>query len=77
MYGHITILYASYIHISLNIELNDDGYLEGEWFCKGFVDKDQSPQAFKTALEEYSKVQNELEENVLYRAYQEEYLNTM
>lgn len=62
---------------SLKIELNDDGYMEGEWFCKGFVDREEWPQASKTALEEYIRIQNSLEENILYRAYHEEYLDVV
>lgn len=60
---------------SLIIELNDDGYLEGEWFCKDFDNREQWPQASKTALEEYIRIQNSLKENILYRAIHKEYLD--
>ena len=57
-------------NISLNIELREDGYLSGAWFCKAFTDNG----AFPKAVEELSLIKNQLEENILYEACQKEYL---
>ena len=63
---------------SLNIELIDKGekksYLEGEWFCKDFIDNNS---ALPQALKDCANIQNELEENILYEACREEHFKGM
>ena len=60
-------------NISLNIRINEGGHIEGEYFCKNFTDKNAFPQG----LEEFNQMQDELEENVLYRAIGEDYLKAI
>lgn len=57
-------------NISLNIELKENGFLNGEYFCKNFEDLN----AFPPAVEEFSTIKDELEDNVLYEACGKEYL---
>jgi hypothetical protein len=57
-------------NIILNIQINSDGYIEGEYFCKNFYNTNPFPKA----VEEFKNIKNELEENILYEACEEEYL---
>ncbi len=72
----ITYLCCKKYSLSLNIELciNKDGIaggICGEWFCKDFED---DGNACPDGIKEFEKIKDQLEENVLYEACQEEYL---
>ena len=54
-------------NVSLEIELREDGYMEWEWFCKEFENKD----AFPKAIEELESIKDKLDDKILYRGYGE------
>lgn len=71
-----------YLHtISLNIELKDKGItpsgIGGDWFCKNFENRNEWPYAFPLAVEEFSTIKDDLEDNVLYEACGKEYLRAI
>ena len=61
-------------NISLDIELTEDGFLEGEWLCKNYEDIGKS---FPDGVKEFSSIKDELEEKVLYKACAKEYLEAV
>jgi hypothetical protein len=56
---------CSFHKVSLEIELGDNCYKEGEWFCKNF----ENENAFPLAILELESVRAELMSKILYRAY--------
>ncbi|NCA78378.1 MAG: hypothetical protein EOM90_18770 [Alphaproteobacteria bacterium] len=59
--------YACKLHgISLAVQLDGRGYVEGEWFCKTFHD---NGTANKNALATFNNIKSQLEERVLYGFY--------
>jgi len=53
-------------NISLRIELNENGFKNGEWFCKSFED---NGSAFTPSFEHFTEIRPQLEENMLYGFY--------
>ena len=53
-------------HLSLNLELQENGYKLGEWFCRDFAD---AGKAFPPALTHFHLIREQLEPRVLYRFY--------
>ncbi|HYG37201.1 MAG TPA: hypothetical protein VD908_01220 [Cytophagales bacterium] len=49
-------------NLSLKIELGENGYKRGEWFCKDFDDLN----AFPMAVKEFELIRKELQDCVLY-----------
>jgi hypothetical protein len=56
--------------ISLAVELRPEGYMNFEWFCKQFDNKN----AFPKAVDELASIVNILQDEILYRAYGNGYL---
>lgn len=62
-------VYSCKLHkIYLSVELNKEGYKEGEWFCKNFNNKGD---ANIEALKNFEAIRPKLSENVLYGFYGE------
>ncbi len=57
-------------NIPLVIELGEDKYKEGEWFCRDYSDKD----GFSNAVEHFHRIKHQLQPRTLYRCNQGEYL---
>lgn len=55
-------------NISLSIELGENGYKEGEWFCMNF---NNNGRAFSEAVEHFESIKDRLVENTLYGFYGE------
>ncbi|MCJ7602472.1 MAG: hypothetical protein MUO63_13365 [Desulfobulbaceae bacterium] len=53
-------------NISLEIELGENGYKDGEWFCKSFTD---NGRAFSNAVAHFESVKENLAEKTLYGFY--------
>ncbi len=64
---------CTYNNFILNILRDKNGYARGEWFCKNF----ESNNTFTYAVEEFSTIKDELEDNVLYEACNKEYLRAI
>jgi len=58
---------------SLNVMVDENGYLSGEWFCKSYVDNG----AHEIGKNEFESIREELEEDILYQACQEKYLSML
>lgn len=52
---------------SLEIELGNNCYKEGEWFCKNF----ENENAFPKAVEELESARTKLKDKILYRGYEQ------
>lgn len=50
-------------NISLAVELNSSGYIEGEWFCRDFEDNGNS---YPPALRHLAEIHGTLPENTLF-----------
>jgi hypothetical protein len=59
------VLRCNYHQVSLDFELRSSCYMGGQWFCKHF-EAARSPFRWK-ALIEFETIKNELEENMIYR----------
>lgn len=60
-------------NISLNIQVSQEGFIRGEYFCKKF----DNTNPFPLAVKEFLTIKDELEENVLYEACGKEYLHAI
>ncbi len=58
-------------NVLLDIMLNDNGYVKGEWFCKNFED---SGDTHSIGIIEFNQIKDKLEDNILYEACGKEYL---
>lgn len=56
-------IYCTLHKVSLALELRENNYLGGEWFCKNFQ---SNGKALKNAVEHLEEVKDQLKENVLY-----------
>ena len=59
--------YACELHkVSLSIEVAENGYKEGEWFCLSFFDNGTSNSK---SIKEFQTIKQHLDSTVLYGAY--------
>jgi hypothetical protein len=54
---------CTFHNFSLKMQLQDNGYKDGEWFCKNF----NNERAFPKAVEELESIRGQLKENTLYK----------
>jgi hypothetical protein len=53
-------------HVSLAVELREEGYKLWEWFCRDFTD---TGRAFTPSVAHFLEIREQLEPEVLYRFY--------
>ena len=58
------VIFCRLHRVSLRIELGEDGYKEGEWFCRDF---ENNGSAHKAAQRAFEKIAATLTARVLYR----------
>ena len=57
-------IYCNFHKVPLTIELRENNYLEGEWFCKNFKD---NGKALKNAFKHFEETKSSLADGILYR----------
>ncbi len=57
--------------LSLSFQLRENGYLNGEWFCKDFADDGKS---YPPGLQEFKELKTGLKEKTIYSPVHKEFL---
>ena len=57
-------VFCNFHKLPLTVELGNDNYKQGEWFCKSFKDNGKS---LKSAVKHFDEMKNLLSDGVLYR----------
>lgn len=57
-------IYCKFHNVSLAIELRENNFMGGEWFCKNFNDNGKS---LKNAVKHFEEIKGSLTDGILYR----------